>query len=262
MGGYHGVHASLVAGLDEQLDVRVHERNSHGDIAAVRQDKLGVVSELLDDGEDVIPATTVEAGAVLAELVDDLLHLESGENGLNQHGSTDGTAGDRDRVLGEVEDVVPKASLEVRLELGKVEVRAAAVGNERLGVVEKVQAKVEEGSRDGGAVDSEVLLLEVPSTGTVIVSVVRLEASKLSIPDNQGGKLAVGAELVVLAGELKVNLAADGVVKVDLAVDDVVPRGRVRVCRHQSAPIPKTPATTTTHPRNRPCRSTHRRSEH
>lgn len=63
---------ALVAGLDEKLDVSVHEGNSHGDVAAVGKDELRVVAESLDEAEDVIPAATVETGAVVTEFVDDL----------------------------------------------------------------------------------------------------------------------------------------------------------------------------------------------
>lgn len=69
---YHGVNAALVAGLDQQLDVCVHEGNGHGHLRAIWQDKLGVLAELLDEAEDVIPAAAVEAGAVVAKFVDDL----------------------------------------------------------------------------------------------------------------------------------------------------------------------------------------------
>lgn len=68
----HGVHAAAVAGLDEELDVGVHEGHGHGDGAAVGEDEVGVLAEALDDGEDVVPAAAVEAGRVVAELVDDL----------------------------------------------------------------------------------------------------------------------------------------------------------------------------------------------
>ena len=57
----HGVHTAAVAGLDEELDVCVHEGNGHGDGAAVGKDEIGVVAEALDDGKDVVPTTAVEA---------------------------------------------------------------------------------------------------------------------------------------------------------------------------------------------------------
>ena len=43
---------------------------------AVGQHERRVVAELLDDAEDVVPAPGVEPGGVLAQLVEDLVHLE------------------------------------------------------------------------------------------------------------------------------------------------------------------------------------------
>lgn len=48
------------------------------------KDKLGVVPEPLDGGEDVVPATDIETGRVVPELVDKLVHLKGGEEGLNE----------------------------------------------------------------------------------------------------------------------------------------------------------------------------------
>jgi hypothetical protein len=41
--------------------------------------------ELLDVAEDVVPAAAVEADDAVAQLVQDLVHLERGEQGLDQH---------------------------------------------------------------------------------------------------------------------------------------------------------------------------------
>jgi hypothetical protein len=68
----HGVHTAAVARLDQELDVGVHKGHGHGDGAAVGENEVGVVAEALDDGEDVVPTTAVEAGGVVAEFVDDL----------------------------------------------------------------------------------------------------------------------------------------------------------------------------------------------
>jgi hypothetical protein len=68
----HCVDAALVACLDEQLDVGVHEGRGHGDGVAVGEDEVGVLAEALDGAEDVVPAAAVETCRVVAELVDDL----------------------------------------------------------------------------------------------------------------------------------------------------------------------------------------------
>src|SRR3569833_1999783 len=88
----HGVHATLVARLDQQLDVGVHEGHRHGDGGAVGQHEARVLAELLDDGEDVVPAAAVAARAVVAQLVDDLAHLYAALLGLDAPGAAYGPA--------------------------------------------------------------------------------------------------------------------------------------------------------------------------
>lgn len=157
---------------------------------------------------------------MLAQLVDDLVHLEGGQDGLDQHGAADGAAGHADVVLGQVEHVVPQAGLEVRLHLGQVEVGAEAALDRLEGVVEEVQAKVEQRGAHGLAVDRDVLLLQVPAAR----------------PHNQGRQRPVRPQLVLLLPLLEVDLAPDRVVEVDLAVDHVVPCRSARVCTHTHTP--------------------------
>jgi hypothetical protein len=57
---YHGVNAATMAGLDEKLDVGIHEWYGHGDVGTVWENKLGEVAQTLDGAEDVIPSTAVE----------------------------------------------------------------------------------------------------------------------------------------------------------------------------------------------------------
>ena len=61
---------------------------------AVGQHELRPVAELLDHAEDVVPAAGVEPGRVLAQLVEDLVHLERGEDRLDQDGRADRAARD------------------------------------------------------------------------------------------------------------------------------------------------------------------------
>ena len=82
----HGMNSAPVAGLDQQLHVRAQEMPVHGDLGAVRQHEIGPVPELLDEAEDVVPAAAVQAGGMLAQLLENLVHLEGGKDGLDQHG--------------------------------------------------------------------------------------------------------------------------------------------------------------------------------
>ena len=113
----------------------------------VDQDEVRAgVAEVLDDAEQVVPAAGIEPGGVVAELVEDLLHLESGRDGLDQHRGPDGAVRDAERLLGEDEDVVPEPRLEMALHLGQVVVRAVTVIEQLLGEVEKVQTEVDQGA--------------------------------------------------------------------------------------------------------------------
>ena len=88
------VRTAPVARADEQLRVRAHERHGHRHLDAVGQHPVAR-AELLDRAEDVVPAAGVERAAPVAELVEDLLHLERGEDRLDQDGAADRPAGGR-----------------------------------------------------------------------------------------------------------------------------------------------------------------------
>lgn len=135
------MNTSLVASLDKKLDVRAHEGNSHGNIGTVGKDKLGVVTELLNVREDVIPSTAVKTRRVVTEFVDDFVHFKDSKDSLYKNSTSDSTTRNTNPVLRNVENVVPKTSLKVRLHLGKVEVRTKALGNSLLGVVIEVKTK-------------------------------------------------------------------------------------------------------------------------
>ncbi len=147
---------------------------------------------------------------MVAQFVEDFLHFERRGDGLDQHGGADGALRDVEQVLGEDEDVVPEPCFEVVLDLGQVEVRALALGQEPAGVVEEVQAEVHDAAGHGCAVDDHVLLGQVPAAGA----------------DHDGGQFAGGAELVFLAlGAGEVDPAFQRVREVQLALDDVAPGG-------------------------------------
>ena len=122
----HRVDVAAMARLDQQLRVALHEVRRHRDQRAVGEAEILVAAELLDAREDVVPAAAVEPGRVLAQLVEDLVHLEGGEHRLDQHRRLDRSRRDAELVLRHDEDVVPQPRLEVALELRQVEVRAAA----------------------------------------------------------------------------------------------------------------------------------------
>src|SRR5262249_44705934 len=140
-----GVRPALVARAYEEFRVGTHEGHGHGDGVAVRQDPVAAArAVLLDDAEDEVPAPGVEARAVVAQLVQDLFHLEGSGERLDQYGGADGAARNAQRVLREIEHVVPEARLQVAFHLRQVEVRALALRDLPLCAVEEVQTEVEE----------------------------------------------------------------------------------------------------------------------
>jgi hypothetical protein len=48
------VNTSLVTGFDEETDVCIHKWDRHSDITAVGENVFGMITELLDETEDVI----------------------------------------------------------------------------------------------------------------------------------------------------------------------------------------------------------------
>ena len=205
--------SAAVAGLHEQLGVGTHEGDGHPDLAAIRKGKSFPVPMLLDDREDVVPAAGVEAGGVLTQLAEDLVHLEGRSDRLDQHGGSDRPEGDSELVLRSDEHVVPQAGFEVALELGQIEVRAGPPLHQLTGVVEEEHAEVEQGCRDRLAVDEDMAFREMPA----------------SRPHHEGCDLIGQAILLAGLGSGEVDLAPDGIEEVLLPVGDVRPGGGVRV---------------------------------
>ena len=99
----------------------------------------------------------------------------------------------------------------MRLHLGQIKVRAAAARRELLRVVEEVEREVEEAGRDRLAIDEQMFLEQVPAART----------------DEQRRRLFV--ELILLLAAVERDGAADRVAEVDVAIEVVRPRRRVRV---------------------------------
>ena len=59
-----------MTGLDEEADIGVHKRNSHGDVLAIWEDSGAVGTALLDEAKDVVPSTE-ESATPLARFVSD-----------------------------------------------------------------------------------------------------------------------------------------------------------------------------------------------
>ena len=100
--------------------------------------------ELLDEREDVIPAPGVQPGDVIAQFIEDFLHLECGRQRLDQYGRADGAVRHAEPLLREHEHLVPQPRFFVRLELRQIEIGRGAGGDLRLGVMEKVETEIKQ----------------------------------------------------------------------------------------------------------------------
>src|SRR6185312_2269748 len=103
---------------------------------------IAMAAQRFQVGKNVIPATAVEADDATAQRVQDLVHLERGRQGLDQHRGLHRAARQLQFGLGGAHHVFPQRGLFHRLQLGQVEVRAAVALVQRACVVEHEQAEV------------------------------------------------------------------------------------------------------------------------
>src|ERR1700704_1897662 len=79
-----GKENSLVTGLNQEPHIGIHETRLHCHILSVGKDGTLIQTPLLNEAEDVVPSSAVQATRVVAELEQNLFHLESGWECLNQ----------------------------------------------------------------------------------------------------------------------------------------------------------------------------------
>ena len=157
--GRHTAHrqrSALVAGLDQQPRVGGEERLVHGHHLTIRQYPIRMVLQGFDIAEDVVPAAAVQRHYVILHLIEQLIHLEYGWQGFNQHGGLDGATGQTKLVLGPGEYFAPPAPFQMALQLGHVEVGARAFGQQRLIVVQEIEGKIEQAAGDGLAIEGDM----------------------------------------------------------------------------------------------------------
>src|SRR5690606_26433399 len=108
----------------------------------------------------------VQPRGVVSELIKDLIHLEGGQNRLDQHSSLDCCARDAQALLGVLEDLVPEPGLKMRLYLWQIEIRPSAVPQKLHRVMEEIQAKVKERGGHGLSMPwrRKVFLKKVPAS--------------------------------------------------------------------------------------------------
>src|ERR1039458_9094713 len=152
----HGMNAALVACVNQHVHVGTKERLFHGDGAALGKRVIQLIPEHLDETENVIPATAVQTGGVLAQFVENLVHLKSSRDGFDQYSGANCSLGNTDIFLSKEEDIVPQARLTVALQFGQVEIGSGIAIEEGAKIVEEVQPKIKERRRDRTAVDGKM----------------------------------------------------------------------------------------------------------
>ena len=206
---------------DHLARVRREEVPGHRHERPVGQYETGPRPKFLDEAEDVVPPPAVQAGRVLAQLPEDLVHLEGGQDRFDQDRRADRAGRDAQLFLGGAEDVVPQPGFGVALHLRQVEVGGRPACEQPPGVVEEEEAEVEEAGGRRLPVHEQVLLFEVPSAG----------------PHHEGRHALVQAVDLPGLGRHELDRALDGVGQVALALDEVPPRRRAGVLevRHEDA---------------------------
>src|SRR5260370_31739873 len=115
-----------MARLDQQFYVRAQKMSGHGDAAAIRENCVGIVGEFLDVTEDIVPASCVQARGMLPQFIEDFVHLESGQDRLDQNSSLDRSRLKSQRLLRMEKHVIPEARLEMAFQLGQIKIRTCS----------------------------------------------------------------------------------------------------------------------------------------
>ena len=166
-------------------------------------------------GDGVNLPAAIEADTVVPDLVKDLLHLKRRRDGLQQNRRPNRAHRNSHVALRRDEDVVPQPRLQIPLQLGQVEVRAAALLEEVMDVVEEVQAEVEQTPTHDDIVNRNMRLVQVPSS--------RPHEKRRQLP------ISAGRVDLAVASVGEGDRAVDCVAEVALALGEHGPRWRGRV---------------------------------
>ena len=203
----------MMTGLDRQQRIRPQEMRGHRHLGPIGQHHVRSVAEAFDETEDVVPASAIQAGRMLPQFVQNLVHLERGQDRFDQHRGTNCPGGNAQVVLRLQKDVVPQPCFEMTFQLGQIEIGPASLVDQPLGIVVEEQAEVEQGCGNEPTVDAEMTLFEVPAAGThderryLLIEAVVLTRLRLKIVDG----------------------ACYRVAKIDLAVERACPSRRMGV---------------------------------
>ena len=127
--GRHAAHrkrAAPVAGLNQQSRVGAEERLVHRHHLTVRQNAIRMILQRFDIAEDVVPAPAVQTHNMVAQSVQNFVHLEYGGQRFDQQRGFDGAARQLKTVFRKAKDFTPPRGFLPGLSLRQIEIGAAA----------------------------------------------------------------------------------------------------------------------------------------
>ena len=131
--------------------------------SAIGEQEIAFVPELFDAGKNVIPAAAVQSGGVIAQFVENLVHLECCRDRFDQNCRANRALRNAEFVLRQLEDVVPNARLQMALHFRQIKIWTASARDQLFRVVKEVEAEIEETAGNRLAVDEHMFLDQMPA---------------------------------------------------------------------------------------------------
>ncbi|MNC10733.1 hypothetical protein D3C75_584000 [compost metagenome] len=149
---------------------------------------------------------------MIAQCVQDLIHLEYRRQRFNQQRRFDGAARKGEMIFGKTEYFTPPGRFLPGLGFRQVEIGAASFCQQSIHVVEEVERKIKQAARDRLITPGHVFFRQVKTT------------------DATNQHRWVWLQLVYFAGFVgPANGAVDGIAQVDLPIDNFAPTGCERI---------------------------------
>ena len=100
---------------------------------------------------------------MIAQFVEDFVHLESGRNRFDQDRRANRSARNADLALCEIEHIVPNPRLQVAFHFGEIKIWTRAALNQLARVMKEIQTEIEQRARNRFSVDQHVLFIQMPA---------------------------------------------------------------------------------------------------
>ena len=159
----HRRRISAMASFHQEQRVTTHKWAGHRDVITIGEYDIFVVAKFFNATENVVPAAAIQSRRMLAQLIQNFVHLEGSENGFDQHGRLDRALRDAEFLLGDGENIVPQTCFQMAFHFWQIEIGAGAFCHQRFDVMEKIHAEIEHRTGHRLAVDQHMLLDQVPA---------------------------------------------------------------------------------------------------